>query len=355
MSAPGSTSAPPAASGAGLVVALAADPAAWDAYVHAHPDASGYHLWAWRRIFEDVFHHEAEYLTARRGDRIVGVLPLVHFDSALFGRFAVSLPFVNYGGVVADDAAAAAALADAAGRSMRARRGRHLELRHDRRRFTALAPKTHKVAMTRPLPARADALWTELDRKVRNQVRKAEKSGLTAHLAGREALDDFYDVFAVNMRDLGTPVYPRRLFDVVLRTFPDRSRLVIVRLGDRPVAGGFTWRWRDRTEIPWASTLREFNHLSANNLLYWQVLQDAIAAGSTVMDFGRSTPDEGTFNFKKQWGAAATPLCWEYDLDGELPDQSPKNPKFQLAIRIWQHLPVSLATALGPHLVRSIP
>lgn len=344
-----------AAASAGLDVAPATDAAAWDAYVQAHPDASGYHLWAWRRVFEDVFHHEAEYLEARRGDRIVGVLPLVHFRSVVFGRFAVSLPFVNYGGVVADDDEAAAALVAAAGRSARGRRGSHLELRHDRRRFPLLKAKSHKVAMTRRLPASADTLWADLDRKVRNQVRKAEKSQLTAHAAGREALDDFYDVFAVNMRDLGTPVYPPRLFDMVLRTFPDRARLVIVRLGDRPVAGGLLWRWRERTEIPWASTLREFNHLSANNLLYWKVLQEAIAAGSAVMDFGRSTPDEGTFHFKKQWGAAAVPLCWEYDLDGELPDQSPKNPKFQLAIRIWQQLPVSLATALGPHLVRSIP
>jgi hypothetical protein len=192
-----SAGAPPAP---GPVVAPATDPGAWDAYVQAHPDASGYHLWAWRRVFEDVFHHEAEYLEARRGGRIAGVLPLVHFRSAVFGRFAVSLPFVNYGGVVADDESAAAALAEAAGRSMRARRGRHLELRHDRRRFPSFALKSHKVAMTRPLPATADALWADLDRKVRNQVRKAEKSGLTAHTAGREALDDFFDVFAVRSR-----------------------------------------------------------------------------------------------------------------------------------------------------------
>lgn len=345
-----------APSSTALAVDVCTDPAAWDAYVEAHPDSSGYHLWAWRTVFEDVFHHRAHYAAATRDGRIVGVLPMVLFDSWVFGRFVVSVPFLNYGGVVADDDAAGEALVAYAGQLARTHRASHVELRHDRRRFPALAPKEHKVAMTLPLPASVDALWQALDRKVRNQVRKAEKSGLTTVSGGRALLDEFYDVFAVNMRDLGTPVYPPRLFETVLKTFPDRARLVIVRSGERPVAGGLTWRWRTRTEVPWASSLREFNHLSPNNLLYWTILQNAIADGSAVLDFGRSTPNEGTFHFKKQWGAGPVPLCWEYDVvSGRLPDQSPKNPKFSFAIQAWQQLPVSLATALGPHIVRSIP
>lgn len=339
-----------------LAVDVCTDGAAWDAYVNAQPDSSGYHLWAWRTIFEDVFHHRTHYAAATRDLRIVGVLPLVLFESLLFGRFVVSVPFLNYGGVVADDDAAAEALVAHAGQVARQLRASHVELRHDRRRFAALAPKEHKVAMTLPLPATVDELWNGLDRKVRNQVRKAEKSGLTAVSGGREHLEAFYDVFAINMRDLGTPVYPPRLFDTVLKTFPERTRLVIVKSGDRPVAGGFTWRWRSRTEVPWASSLRDFNHLSPNNLLYWTILTNAVADGSTLLDFGRSTPNEGTFHFKKQWGAGPVPLCWEYDVvRGSLPDQSPKNPKFQMAIRAWQQLPVPLATMIGPHLVRSIP
>lgn len=338
------------------VVETCTDAAAWDAYVNQHADASGYHLWAWRTIFEDVFGHRTNYLAARRHGRIVGVLPLVLFESAIFGRFAVSLPFVNYGGVVADDAAASAGLVAHAGLVAREHRATHLELRHDRRRFPHLAPKEHKVAMTLTLPAEADALWAALDRKVRNQVRKAEKSQLVAASAGVDGLDDFYAVFAHNMRDLGTPVYSRRLFEAVLKTFDERARLVIVRLGTTPVAAGLTWRWRSRTEVPWASSLRAHNALAPNNLLYWTILKEAIAAGSTTLDFGRSTPNEGTFHFKKQWGAEPTPLCWEYDVvRGTLPDQSPKNPRFRLAIQAWQRLPVRVANVIGPRIVRSIP
>lgn len=339
-----------------VVVEACTDAAAWDAYVNAQPEASGYHLWAWRSIFEGVFGHRALYLAARRGGRLVGVLPLVFFESAIFGRFAVSLPFVNYGGVVADDAEAAGSLVARAGQVAREHRASHLELRHDRRRFPHLAPKEHKVAMTLALPSDADTLWAALDRKVRNQVRKAEKSQLAAATAGIEALPDFYAVFARNMRDLGTPVYSPRLFEAVLTTFPDRARLVVVRLGTTPVAAGLTWRWRDRTEVPWASSLREHNALAPNNLLYWTILKEAIAAGSTTLDFGRSTPNEGTFHFKKQWGAEPRPLCWEYDVvRGALPDQSPKNPKFRLAIQAWQKLPVRVANVIGPRIVRSIP
>lgn len=339
-----------------VVVEPCTDAAAWDAYVEAQADASGYHLWAWKAIFEQVFGHRTVYLAARRDGRISGVLPLVLFESAIFGRFVVSVPFLNYGGVVADDAAAADALVARAGQVTREHRATHLELRHDRRRFPHLVPKEHKVAMTLALPADADTLWNALDRKVRNQVRKAEKSHLVAAPAGREGLDEFYAVFARNMRDLGTPVYSRALFDAVLTTFPDRAGLIIVRLGTTPVAAGLTWRWRGRTEVPWASSLREHNALSPNNLLYWTILKEAIAAGSTTLDFGRSTPNEGTFHFKKQWGAGPAPLCWEYDVvQGTLPDQSPKNPKFRLAIQAWQKLPVPVANAIGPRIVRSIP
>jgi len=332
------------------------DEAAWNAYVDRHPEACGYHLWRWRQIFEQVFGHRTVYAAAMRDGRIVGVLPLVLFASPVFGRFVVSLPFVNYGGVVADDDEAAARLVEYASAYTRQQGASHLELRHDRRRFPQLAPKEHKVAMTLALPADADTLWAALDRKVRNQVRKAEKSELTTEVGGRDLVGAFYHVFCRNMRDLGTPVYSTRLFEGVLDRFPDRTRIVVVRHGGAPVAAGLTWRWRTRTEVPWASSLREFNAMSPNNLLYWTILKQAIADGSTVMDFGRSTPDEGTFHFKKQWGASPSPLCWEYDVSsGALPDQSPKNPKFRLAIQAWQRLPLSVANVVGPRIVRSIP
>lgn len=330
------------------------DARAWNEFVSSQPQASGYHVWGWRTVFERAFRHEPIYLIARCGDAVAGVLPLVSIKSVLFGRTLTSLPFVNYGGVLAADEDTAQALVDAAGDLARSMRCAHVELRHAGRRFPALPCKQHKVAMRLPLNG---VSWERLDKKVRNQIRKAEKSGLTAQTGGAELLDDFYRVFARNMRDLGTPVYSKALFEEVLRVFPDNAHVHVIRLQDTPVGAAVTYHAGGMMEMPWASSVRDYNSLCPNHLLYWSIIQFAAATGHAVLDFGRSTPGEGTFKFKEQWGAQPLALHWEYVLAaGEaMPDVSPANPKFQAAIEIWKRLPLPLATRIGPHVVRGIP
>jgi FemAB-related protein (PEP-CTERM system-associated) len=259
--------------------------------------------------------------------------------------------------VLANDAASAGVLLEAAADITRAARARYLELRHTRRQFPALGERRHRVAMTLALKDSADAQWTALDRKVRNQVRKAEKSNLHAMVGGAELVSAFYDVFAHNMRDLGTPVFGRRLFEEVLQTFPHTSRIVCVLRGEQPIAAGLV-HWRgDWLEVPWASALREFNATSANIFLYWQMIQLAIASGCRQFEFGRCAPGEGTYQFKKQWGAEASPLVWEYWTAGRPLqfDLTPESGKYGRASAMWRRLPVPVATALGPRIVRGIP
>jgi len=335
-------------------VASEADRADWDAFVAQHPQATAYHDWNWRAVIARSFGHESIYFIARRDGRIAGVLPLVYIDSWLFSRSLTSLPFFNYGGVLADADEVARALLAAASELARQRRVGHVEFRHFVRRFEHLPCKQHKVTMRLPLQT---GLWDLLDRKVRNQIRKAEKSGLTVERGGAESLDLFYTVFARNMRDLGTPVYARQFFANVLDAFPQAARLVIVRLKGAPIAAGLTFRHRDSTEIPWASSIRDYNSLCPNHLLYWHALESAVVEGCATFDFGRSTPNEGTYKFKEQWGAQAVPLVWEYFLPagGDVPDQSPKNKKFRLMINTWQRCPLWLTNLVGPYIVRSIP
>lgn len=327
--------------------------AEWDGFVSSHPGSTGYHEWGWREVFLRAFGHESIYLSARRGGRIAGVLPLVHIDSRIFGRTLTSLPFLNYGGVVADDDAAAQQLFEAAAQVARERRCTHVELRHVARRFADAPARQHKVAMLLRL---VSPVWDGLDRKVRNQVRKAQKSGLKAERGGAELLDEFYTVFARNMRDLGTPVYSRRLFEEVLGTFPERTALHVVRLEGRAVAAGLTYRTAGAVEVPWASSVRDYNSLCPNHLLYWSVIEAAVQGGCDTLDFGRSTPGEGTYRFKEQWGAQPVALHWEYALlDGAtLPNVSPSNPKYRMVIETWKRLPLPLANGLGPHIVRFI-
>lgn len=355
-----------------LVVSRTVAAASWDAYVEAHADATGYHRSAWRGVFERALGHQTLYLAAMRGSEIAGVLPLVAVKSWLFGSALVSLPFLNYGGVLADDEQAASMLVEAARTAATEQHLKYVELRHTRRIFPSLPVRDHKVAMTLALPADDAAAWKALDNKVRNQVRKAQKSGLTAATGGAELLDEFYDVFSRNMRDLGTPVFPRALFEQVLTGVAD-TRAYVVRTGDKPIAAGITVAFRGTTENIWASSLREFRAQCPNMLLYWTMIEDAVKSGRGTFDFGRSTPGEGTYHFKKQWGAQEAPFAWEYAFPGGastlaaghgsgaaggasnghvLPSGS-ASAKVELATRMWKHLPLPVANVLGPAIARS--
>ena len=329
----------------------------WDAYVAGRSDATLYHQSIWADIVGRTFGHRSLQLAALDGETVVGVLPLVLFDTPLFGRFAVSMPFLNYGGVLADTPAAGRALLEAGVAAAQGARSSYLELRHTQRMFDELPVLTHKVSMWLPLERTADAQWTALDRKLRNQIRKAEKSSLTVTRGGAELLDPFYDVLAENMRDLGSPVQSKTFYSEILKALPGHSRLLVAWLGDQPLAGALVLWHRDRMEVPWASSLRRYNPLCANVLLYWEMLKLAIELNMATFDFGRSTPHEGTYHFKAQWGARPQPLFWEYWLaDGaRLPDRSPKNRKFETVISVWQRLPVVVTRFLGPSIVRNIP
>ena len=339
-----------------ILVSSECQPAAWDAYVAGHPLGTVDHLWGWRAVFRQAFGHDSEYLVARRDGAIVGVLPLVLFKSRLFGRSVVSLPMLSYGGLLIDSAAVAAPLVARAGEIARGFHASHLELRHQVR-LTDLPATQKRVSVRMPLPERSETLWERLDRKVRNQVRKAQKSGLTVTWGGSEVVDDFYKVFSENMRDLGTPVYSKRLFSSVLTQFPERARICVVSHNGRPVAGGFTLRLNRTTLVPWASSLKAYRQMCPNMLLYWSMIEQAINQGAQVFDFGRSLPDGGTMLFKTQWGGIPEPQVWEYLLISAtaIPNQGSTNTRFNMAIEVWKRLPLPIANATGPFIVRNIP
>ncbi len=330
---------------------------AWDEFVHQHPQGKIYHLSCIHRVIRRTFGHRTFYLVARRNARIVGGLPIVTMKSRLFGNFMVSVPFFNYGGLCADDSDVKNALLERAIQIARSESVDYLELRHIERQFSNLACKSRKVALLLNLSEHAEILWSGFKAKLRSQIRRPSKEGIYVKLAKDELLDDFYSVFSVNMRDLGTPVYSKNLFANMLKYCHKNSWIVVAYKDGMPLAAGFLLGYKDVMEIPWASSLRQYNHLAANMLMYWHALKFAIEQGYKKFDFGRSSPDSGTFRFKRQWGAEPVPLNWEYWLaDGKaIPDMSPQNGRFQLAIRLWQKLPLSVTRIVGPSIVRNIP
>lgn len=334
------------------------DGTTWDAFVASHQDSTNYHQYGWRKIVEKSFGHSTYYLTALNTDNdICGILPLVHIESRLFGSFLVSLPFFSYGGLLFYENNAGEALLSNARRIVNEVCADHVELRHMHSRQHGLATKQHKVTMILDLENVEETQWKALDAKVRNQVRKAEKSGLTAITGHMDLLDGFYEVFCRNMRDLGTPVYGKVFFRNILETFPDTTRIISVMLEEKTVASGIMTWFKDTLEVPWASSIGDFREKCPNNLLYWEAIRFAIRNGARKFDFGRSTPGEGTYRFKKQWGARPVQLYWQYLLEeGKcVPELNPANPKYRLAIKIWQQLPVLLTKIIGPAIVKNIP
>lgn len=330
----------------------------WEAFaLRRHPCPLSLHP-AWLTILQRGLRHRTFCLEAVAGSSTCGLLPLALVRSFLFGRFLVSLPYVNYGGVMTDDAGVGRNLIDRAIELAELHGVRCLLLRHeqalDHPRLSLRSG--HKVHMRLPLPSLAEDLWKQLKPPVRNQVRKGQKSGLSVAWGGDEMLTSFYDVFCQNMRDLGTPVYGLSLFRNIVRTFPDRAEICLVRLEERPVAGALLLHGWGVTEVPSASSLRQFNSTCANMLMYWSLLERAIGRGQEVFDFGRSTPDSSVYRFKAQWGAMPEPAEWQsYDRVGEGLEVRTDNPKYSRMIATWRRLPVALTRLLGPTIVRGIP
>jgi serine/alanine adding enzyme len=314
----------------------------------------------WLRITSAAFRHEPHSIVAERAGEIAGQLPLVFVKTRLFGRFLVSLPFVNSAGIVSHDREVARLLIDRAVALADELDVRYLELRHEA--TTAVehpalsATRTSKVHMRLPLPASAESLWDSFKPKVRNQIRKGDSANFSVAWGGAEFLDDFYDVFSRNMRDLGTPVFGKRLFREILTTFAGDAELCVVRHDGKAAAAALLVHGARYTEVPSASALREFNPLNVNMWMYWQLLQRAIARGAKGFDFGRSTVDGNTFRFKKQWGAAPEAAVWQYYVrEGQIDDVRPDNPKFSLMIATWQKLPVWFTRLIGPSIIRGVP
>jgi FemAB-related protein (PEP-CTERM system-associated) len=330
----------------------------WDQYVVDHPHGTGYHLLAWGGIIEKVFGHQTLYLMALdQNCQVRGVLPLVLLSSWLFGRFMVSLPYVNYGGVLTEDVNTTNALLREATSQAAVLGADHLELRHCRSYDLDWPRKDHKVSMRLDLPPTYDILLKSFTPKLRSQIRRGEKEGMTAHVGGGELLDEFYAVFSLNMRDLGTPVYAKQFFAEILNAFQRDAKLIVVRLAGNPVAAGFVYGFRQMLEVPWAASDKRSARFAPNMFLYGAILKYACEQGYRTFDFGRSSKDSGTYRFKEQWGAKPVQLNWYYwTREGDsLPQLNPQNPKYQLAIRLWQQLPVSVTTILGPKIVKYLP
>ncbi|WP_051207879.1 FemAB family XrtA/PEP-CTERM system-associated protein [Saccharospirillum impatiens] len=328
----------------------------WVDWCQRQPQRSQYHHPALGRAIQEAMGHRGPVLVAVSNNVVVGALPLIIQCSRLFGRFATSLPYFNYGGPLANSRDVAIALINAARPLLAEHQLSHIEIRTTQASLP-FACNEQKVSMLLPLPTTDERLDQQLGAKVRAQANKAEEHKPEVRFGRADLLDDFYRVFAHNMRDLGTPVYSKAWFNTLLQTEAFNAQLVVVYQARRPVACGFLMGQGTMLEIPWASTLRRANPMNINMWMYRQILRWAVEQGYEWFDFGRSTRDAPTFQFKKQWGAQPVQHYWYTLTPGNKPAAAtrPDSPKFRLMIAVWQRLPVWLTRVIGPPIVKQLP
>jgi FemAB-related protein (PEP-CTERM system-associated) len=330
------------------------DDAAVAAYIGAHPDATAFHRSEWGRAVASGCRQTGHVLIA--GD-ISGVLPLTELHSPLFGRALAASGFAVGGGILADDSASGEALA-AEALALAARlscpgvelRGGYLPQEWPR-------DETTYLGFVRDLAADDEAELLQIPRKQRAEVRKALGFGLTIDV-GRSGgdRDAHYRVYATSVRNLGTPVFPRRLFDDVLDAFGDDADVLTVRKDGVPLASVLSLYHRGTVMPYWGGGTADARTWRANDMMYFALMRHARARGCTRFDFGRSKAGTGAAAFKRNWGFGGEPLVYASQTIGGAVRRSvnPLDPKYSLQVRLWSKLPLALANRLGPVIARGL-
>jgi FemAB-related protein (PEP-CTERM system-associated) len=330
----------------------------WNSFVDANPAATPYHYAQWQFAIEQAYGHKSSGLLAKdEHQQIEGILPLVNFTSLKQSKHLCSLPFCDLGGPVAQDKSTRDALISQAEKL--SPKGT-VELRE--RATEQLAEesldnyKTAKVSMLFKLPDSSETLLASFKPKLRSQIKKAEKNGLTARLVQDASLiDDFYHVISRNMRDLGSPVHSKAFFRTIMEMYGANAASALVYLDGEPTAAGLILMTPNNACIPWASSLREYNKLAPNMLLYWTFLAHVADKKIPIFDFGRSTINQGTYRFKKQWGAKPWLLTW-HEAGKEQTEQTVETTSKarQFVETVWQKMPLAVTNAIGPQIRKHI-
>lgn len=327
----------------------------WDAFVREHPQGTFFHLSGWAKVNEQALRHKTHYLLHRRNGEISGVLPLTEIRSRLFGHMLLSNAFCVAGGPIASSDDVRRELLDAAVKLATTLNVEYVELKDS----AVDAPGWHARAdlyagFERRIDADEAACLTQIPRKQRAVVRKSLEMGLTHTID--ETSQRVYDLYARTVRDHGTPVFPRGLFDSLASTFGRDCEVLTVCKDGEPISSVMSFYFRDRVLPYYTGSLSKARDLGSNDFMYWRLMRRAVERGASVFDFGRSKVGTGPFSFKKNWGFPARPITHAFHLvrGTELPNLNPTNPKFHLLVNAWQRLPLAVANVIGPMLSRNL-
>jgi FemAB-related protein (PEP-CTERM system-associated) len=321
-----------------------------DRFVLEHPEATPFHRPQWSQAVSAGAGCSAHYLVAEQGGAIVGVLPLSEIRSLLFGASLASAGFAVGGGVLASTPEISASLVDAAVALAQRRKCPTVELRGG-----SLPPLWHRsegvyAGFARALPHGEEAILKAIPRKQRAEVRKALDNGLQA-IAGTD-LGAHYRVYAESVRNLGTPVFPRRLFNATLDAFGEDADILVIRRQGEPLSAVLSLYMNGTVYPYWGGGTAAARGARANEMLYFALMKHAATRGCTRFDFGRSKVGTGAFAFKKNWGFEPQPLV--YARWGDAREINPLSPKYRLQVAAWKRLPLWAANRVGPIIAKGL-
>lgn len=330
----------------------------WNNFIEENTETNFYQLLGWKEVFESVFKYQSHYLIAHNdNEHVQGILPLFLMRDIVRKRYLVSNPFSNFAGITAATPEAEQALvAEAAGLAS-SLQAEYVEYRQLKQPLAQKLPARESfVTLMLELASDLDKHWTGLSSRNRNKIRKAEKNGLRVDF-GMKHLSAFHKVYSINLRYLGTPIFPLRMFEKVSEVFGESVELLVLKMNDKVVSGMFLFMFKEMISEPWVASLREYNKIYVNNCLYWQAIKFAIERGFKLFDFGRSTIGTGTYDFKLQWGAKPVPLHYQYSLNRAkaVPVVDANDNKYQTAIDVWKKLPQGVTNFVGPIVVQYLP
>lgn len=330
----------------------------WDEYVKQSPEGTFYHLTGWKKVIEKTLRLKPIYLMAlNNADEIIGILPLFFMRDIVGRTYLVSIPFSAYAGVCTHEEDIKTRLFDKAKELAYENKVQYLEIRQLCEEVYKLPTKKDFVSMRLKLERDEEILWkSSLDLYARKRVRKASKKGITVDF-GKNYLDEFYEILSANVRDLGSPNYPKLFLKNFIEEFSDTANLIVARYQNKIIGGMIFVGYKNIILGTWAASLREYNKLGPNDLVYWEAIRYACKDGYDYFDFGRSSLNSGTFDFKKKWGAQPMQLYYQYffNKSQKIPKVSASENKYQLAISLWKKMPISVANVLGPRLIRYLP
>lgn len=330
------------------------------AFLADHPEATPFHRPEWLLAVADGTGNSALALVVEHGDDLLAYLPLTEMHSPIFGRLLASSGFAVGGGLLvasgADAEAAFAAVAELAQRRSCPTielRGGHLP---EATAEWSLKREAH-CGFVAPLAEGDEALLLAIPRKQRAEVRKGLEFDLTVAV-GRGETDRaaHYAVYGESVRNLGTPVFPRALFDAVLDRFGEDADILTVWSEGKAVASVMSLYHRGAVLPYWGGGTQAARRLRANDRMYYELMRHARARGCDRFDFGRSKTGSGAYHFKRNWGFEPEPLTYAvWTAPGATKrDANPNSAGNAALARIWQRLPLGLANRLGPPIAKGL-